>query len=618
MVKQGYKETEIGVIPEDWRVEAFANVGDFYKGCGISMKDVKPSGFPCIMYGDIYVKFDTHFNKCDYHIDFDIAQKSARAQNGDVFFTASGETAEDIGRCVTYQGYEDIYIGGDIIAIHPFSDYSGLYLSYVQNSNSLKKQKASYAQGHSVVHINSENIKKLLFACPSLPEQIRISEALLDVDSMISSLEKLIAKKKAIKQSAMQELLTGIKRIKEFSDGEWKQVSLKEIISDFIVPMRDKPKQLNGPIPWCRIEDFDGKYLNTSKSNQGVTYETVKNMNLKIFPKGTLLVSCSAYLGRCAIVKTELITNQTFIGLVPNGKICVEFLFYIMCREEKNLNALSSGTTINYLSREQFEDYTIFIPTNVQEQIAIAEILSDIDNEIETLEQKLAKICQVKQGMMQQLLTGKIRLLTEEKSTVAIPASEPTDLSHSKSGHNQQFDDAVMIAAIVNAFYSDKYPLGRKKVQKLLYLLRRKQEEDISAFKKKAAGPYADEVRYKGGEPIAKKQGYIVTSSTQKGTVFSKGKKIDTALSYVDKWQMQSYIDWLTSTFKYTKTNDLELYATIDMAICDLQHEGIAVSVDSVKDLIRSNKEWKEKLTKTYFSDADIARAIAMRKRLYS
>ena len=81
---------------------------------------------------------------------------------------------------------------------------------------------------------------------------------------------------------------------------------------------------------------------------------------------------------------------------------------------------------------------------------------------------------------------------------------------------------------------------------------------------------------------------------------------------------MQSDIDWLVSTFKYTKTNDLELYATIDMAICDLQHEGIAVSVDSVKDLIRSNKEWKAKLTKTYFSDADIARAITMCKRLYS
>lgn len=133
-------------------------------------------------------------------------------------------------------------------------------------------------------------------------------------------------------------------------------------------------------------------------------------MNLKIFPVNTLLVSCSANLGKCAIVKKELITNQTFIGLVPNNNVDIEYLFYKMSFEEKRLNDMATGTTISYLSREQFENYEISSPSIKQEQTAIANVLSSMDKEIETLNTKLEKYHNLKTAMMQQLLTGKIRL----------------------------------------------------------------------------------------------------------------------------------------------------------------------------------------------------------------
>ena len=167
-----------------------------------------------------------------------------------------------------------------------------------------------------------------------------------------------------------------------------------------------------------------------------------------------------------------------------------------------------------------------------------------------------------------------------------------------------------MIAGIVNAFYSEKYPLGRKKVQKLLYLVRRKEQADISAFHKKAAGPYADEVRYKGGEPIAQKNKYIHVKRSEKGSRFEKGVQMQQAMAYLREWGKQADIDWLVSQFQYTSVNELELLATVDMAICDLQREGKEISVASIKDLIRSNKEWRDKLKKTYFRDSDIQRAI--------
>jgi len=182
---------------------------------------------------------------------------------------------------------------------------------------------------------------------------------------------------------------------------EWKVKRLDSIISNFIVPMRDKPKELKGEIPWCRIEDFNGKYLLSSKSGQGVSMDTVKEMNLKIYPINTLLVSCSANLGFCAIVKKELITNQTFIGLVPDEeKVNVEFLYYVMILASRKLNILSSGTTISYLSREQFEKFQINLPV-VAEQTKIANFLTAIDEKIENLEKELDELKAYKKGVMQ-------------------------------------------------------------------------------------------------------------------------------------------------------------------------------------------------------------------------
>ena len=149
-------------------------------------------------------------------------------------------------------------------------------------------------------------------------------------------------------------------------------------------------------------------------------------------------------------------------------------------------------------------------------------------------------------------------------------------------------------------------------------MFRRHQEADTSAFKKKAAGPYADEVRYKGGEPIAISSKYISVNKGTKGSSFSKGDKIADALTYLENWNLNDDLKWLCEQFKYIKTDKLELLATIDMAICDLEDAGTTVTVDSIKELIKSHSEWKEKLSKSYFKDTDIAWAIKECKKLFS
>lgn len=197
-----------------WRNARLGNLGEFRKGKGITSADVINEGLPGIMYGDIYVKYDIFFNRADFKISPDKARESTRVQKGDLLFTTSGETAEEIGKCVSYQGEEDIYIGGDIIALTPNKDYS-LFLAYQQNSYKLIKQKAAFGQGHSVVHIYMDQLKDLKVSLPSLPEQIAIGEILFTADREIDLLEKELEQAKQQKKALMQLLLTGMVRVGE-------------------------------------------------------------------------------------------------------------------------------------------------------------------------------------------------------------------------------------------------------------------------------------------------------------------------------------------------------------------------------------------------------------------
>ena len=511
-------------------------------------------------------------------------------------------------------------VGVGKVAIAPFEvctsqDFTNLvskkhdarFLAYcIQNKMKIMAEKT---QGTSIKGVTVENIAQMEIELPPQEEQTAIAEALSDIDNLISSLQKLIEKKKAIKQGTMQELLTGKKRLPGFS-GEWSKQQLGDIcnIVNGGTPSTSIAEFWNGKILWCTPTDITScstKYIYTTESK--ITESGLKASSATLLPKGALLLCSRATIGEVRIAGNTICTNQGFKSLVVHQNISNEWLYYMVHVLKFNMLEKAIGSTFLEISKKDLAELDIIVP-EFTEQKAIAQVLSDMDSEIELLEKKLAKYQQIKQGMMQELLTGRIRLVDADGKEQ--PKTQILQEKQSQPAHNQHFDDAVMIAGIVNAFYSEKYPLGRKKVQKLLYLVRRKEQADISAFHKKAAGPYADEVRYKGGEPIAQKNKYIQVKRNEKGSCFEKGVQMQQALTYLKDWRKQADVDWLVSQFQYTSVNELELLATVDMAICDLRREGKEISVASIKDLIRSNKEWRDKLKKTYFRDSDIQRAI--------
>ena len=464
------------------------------------------------------------------------------------------------------------------------------WLNYVLNTSQLRQYIKNAATGtsNSMKNISKDQILNIEIYFPVPDEQNAIAEALSDADNLIASLEKLIAKKKAIKQGAMQELLTGKKRLPGFS-GEWEHAPLENLLA------YEQPQ----------------KYIIKSNkySNSGIAVLTPGKTFILgytheddgIYPQPTILfddfLTISRYVDFPFKVKSSAVKMLTPKRKQDNIKIIYEIM------------QLIDFSVVDHQRHwiSQYSKLCVRIPT-AHEQDAIVSILSDMDAEMEQLEKKLAKYHLVKQGMMQELLTGRIRLIETDKKAETAP-----------NGHNQQYDDALAISAIVNAFYDDRFILGRVKVQKLLYLLRRKQDADVSAFKKKAAGPYNEKARYKGGESIAIKSGYITVERNDKGSKFSKGKKIDTALKYVGN--MQPEIDWLFEKFRFYNTNkgtkNLEVLATVDMAVCELEKDGKVVNLDTVKEVIRSNKEWAPKLQKPYFTDTAISQAIVESKELF-
>lgn len=615
----GYKNTDIGVIPKDWDCIHLCTLGKLLSGLTYTPEDVKNYGLLVlrssnIQEGRLCFKDNVYVN-CKIEADKYVKQ-------GDLLICVRNGSRALIGKCALIdKNYNATF--GAFMAL--FRSPHGKYLYQLFSNNTIQEQ-INRNCGATINQITSADFNRFLVAFPQNPkEQAAISEALSDVDNLTSSLQKLIEKKKAIKQGAMQELLTGKKRFLGFS-GEWETRKVGELCSivtkqtDFDYTSTIKPNLIEHPqsnaLPMIQTKNFEGRKFNFS-TDYYIPTDIAKEFDKIVLDTVCLLFSIvGASVGNIGLFPGDKVAFCG--GAIGIAKFYHEidaiyaFYYFLSASGQQQIRNVTKGGAQATVTIEDIREFTIPYP-NLKERTLIAQTLSDMDNEIEQLEKKLAKYQQIKQGMMQELLTGRIRLVDADRKE----QPKTQILQERQPAHNQHFDDAVMIAGIVNAFYSEKYPLGRKKIQKLLYLVRRKEQADISAFHKKAAGPYADEVRYKGGEPIAQKNKYIQVKRNEKGSRFEKGMQMQQALTYLQDWGKQGDVDWLVSQFQYTSVNELELLATVDMAICDLRQEDKEISVASIKDLIRSNKEWRDKLKKAYFKDADILRAIKHCQELF-
>lgn len=388
-VPRSYKITKIGIVPNEWEEKKLGEIGIFKKGKGISGSLIIDKGFPAMMYGDIYVKYNIKFHNVDYRISKETAQKSTPIYNNDLLFTCSGETALEIGKCICYLGKETVYIGGDILALTPVK-YNGLFLAYQQNIYESVKQKARLGQGYSVVHIYQNSLEKLCICSPSLQEQQKIAKILSTQDKAIELKEKLIKEKQKQKKYIMKNLLTGKIRLNGFFD-EWRKVKLREVCnykqSNITLRSLNKTRKGNFPI-------FD--------ANNVYTYVDFYEMNEDYIS----IVKDGAGSGRLKLCKSKSSVIGT-MGYISTDRENICFLYYRMCMI--NFKNYISGSTIPHVYFRDYRNEKIKLPS-IEEQTAIANVLSIADKEIELLKKELEQEKQKKKALMQLLLTGIVRV----------------------------------------------------------------------------------------------------------------------------------------------------------------------------------------------------------------
>jgi len=300
-----------------------------------------------------------------------------------------------------------------INAVIPNASNNVDFLFYLFES--AKKYLAASAGTTATSIVSKAAFQSLEFLIPPLPEQRAIAEALSDVDALLSGLDRLIAKKRDLKQAAMQQLLTGQTRLPGFH-GEWEVKRLGDVaeMGSGGTPPSSTSKFYGGDIPWVSIADMTkgGKLIFSTDRN--LTAEGLSSSTAQMFPEGTVLYAMYASLGECSIAAIPLCTSQAILGIRPKSNLSGEFLYYFLVSLKGTVKSLGQQGTQANLNKRMVQDFRLSLPS-LQEQVAIAQVLSDMDAELAALEARREKTRQLKQGMMQELLTGRTRLVQPEE-----------------------------------------------------------------------------------------------------------------------------------------------------------------------------------------------------------
>jgi type I restriction enzyme S subunit len=201
-------ERRLPGFKEEWQNKRLGLLGTFFKGCGIKKDEARSGNLPCIRYGEIYTTHHDRIRSFTSWVSRQVASTAMRLKRGDILFAGSGETKEEIGKCVAFLDDIEAYAGGDIVVLRPTEGCSE-FLGYYLNAPFVVSQKASKGQGDAIVHISSTALGAIDLNLPRVDEQQAIAAILFDLDDEIDALEAKLAKTRQIKQGMMQELLTG-------------------------------------------------------------------------------------------------------------------------------------------------------------------------------------------------------------------------------------------------------------------------------------------------------------------------------------------------------------------------------------------------------------------------
>lgn len=430
-VKRGYKQTEVGVIPEDWETRQLQQISDsdFPICYGIvQVGSFAPNGVPVLAIKNLNLDYSNNIHRASAATERPYTR--SRVRPNDVLVSVKGTT----GRVGIVPSHFHGNISRDLARIRPRAEVAPRFVYQMLQSDLEQRRLTNATVGTTRMELSITILKQFSISLPpTLAEQEAIAGALSDADALIESLERILAKKRQIKQGAMQELLTGKKRLPVFEAKlGYKQTEAGTIPTDWIpATLGDMTTKVGSgitPTGGSRVYKDDGRpFLRSQNVGWGAlllddiafideeTHGRFRDTEIEL--DDVFLNITGASIGRSAVADSRVehgnVNQHVCIIRTDPDRLHPMFLNYFLLSTagQRQIDSFQAGGNRQGLNFGQVRSFRLPFPPTLAEQTAIASVLSDMDTEIGALETKLVKARQVKQGMMQELLTGRIRLV---------------------------------------------------------------------------------------------------------------------------------------------------------------------------------------------------------------
>ncbi len=338
--------------------------------------------------------------------DYLTATNQNRPEYNDILLTRIGTIG--VSKVVNWNYPFSIYV--TLAVIKQSKYFNSYYLHYFIQSNFFQKELKNNSLLQAIPSkINMNELKKCEVILPPLNEQIAIANVLSDLDRYLYTLDALILKKEGVKKALSFELLSQRKRLKGFNQA-WQRVKVKDfgIIITGSTPLTQISEYWNGTISWITPTDInDNKDI--FNSERKITQKGLDT--IRMIPKNSVLVTCIASIGKNAILRVNGACNQQINAIIPNKDFNADIVYYLMENNKQYLLGKAGVTATYIISKQVFEEIDFFVPKDLNEQIAIANILSDLDNEIISLKNKKRQFDNIKKALNHDLMSAKIRVL---------------------------------------------------------------------------------------------------------------------------------------------------------------------------------------------------------------
>lgn len=415
-IRPGYKRTEVGIIPEDWEVKRLGEITSSTAGGTPSTKiDAYWGGnIKWMNSGEL------HYKRI-YDVEGRITEAGLKNSSAKLIpprCVLVGLAGQGKTRGTVAINMVQLCTNQSIAAILPSDSFVPEYLYFNLDSRYEELRNLSTGAGGRG-GLNLTILNSLMIPFPSYSEQTAIAEVLSDVDALLDALDRLIAKKRAIKQGAMQALLTGRVRLPGFS-GEWQIVQAGEIGefgSGSGFPTKFQGNS-SGDYPFFKVSDMnnEGNTIFMATANNFIDEIIRKQINASLFPANSIVfakIGAAVFLERKKVLVRPSCIDNNMAAFVLDARLA-DFRFIHYALLNVRLGDIVSTSALPSLNVRELAAIEFHLPS-LPEQTAIAEVLSDMDAEIEALEKRRAKLRDIKQGMMQELLTGRIRLVPPQE-----------------------------------------------------------------------------------------------------------------------------------------------------------------------------------------------------------